>query len=130
MSRTLTGVEKAIAEYIKLRDEKAEIKKRHAAELENINTRMETLEAKFALALEKTKLTSFVTASGTAYPTVRYTATVKDRDAFLAYVRDENVWYLLPSQANDKAVRELNEEGITVPGVEVTGVRRINVKRK
>ena len=72
---------------------------------------------------------SIKTAFGTAYTKSRTSCSVKDREAFYKFALETDNLGAIDMKANAKAVRELNEAGTVVPGVNysetlVVGVRR------
>lgn len=122
------NVEDVIRGFVKLRDKKNEIKRRHSEELAPINEKMATLEAWLQRDLLNRKVQSQKTEAGTAYLSTDARATVKDRDAYLDFVRDKGMWDLLENRVSKTVVRDyLEETGEVVPGVhyEVTQVVRV-----
>ena len=122
------NVEDVVRGYVKLRDMKNEIKRRHSEELAPINEKMATLEAWLQRDLLNRKVQSQKTVAGTAYLSTQATATVKDRDPFLDFVRKREMWDLLENRVSKSVVQDyLEETGEVVPGVhyEVTQVVRV-----
>lgn len=121
-------VEEIVGAYVKLRDYKNHLKRKHSEELAPINEKMALLENWLQRDLLERKVQSQKTAAGTAYLSTDARATVKDRDAYLNFVRDKEMWELLENRASKSVVRDyLEETGEVVPGVhyEVTQVVRV-----
>jgi len=122
------NVEDVVRGFVKLRDKKNEIKKRHSEELAPINEKMATLEAWLQRDLLNRHVQSQKTAAGTAYLSTDARATVKDRDAYLKFVIENEKWDLIENRASKSVVKDyLEETGEVVPGVhyEVTQVVRV-----
>lgn len=122
------NVEDVVRGYVKLRDKKNEIKRRHSEELSPINEKMATLEAWLQRDLVNRSVQSQKTAAGTAYLSTDARATVKDRDAYLQFVIENEKWDLIENRASKTVVQDyLEETGEVVPGVhyEVTQVVRV-----
>jgi len=119
-----------IALYIKLRDKKDALRKEFNKSVEDITAKMDKIEGALAQHFEKVGQTSAKTDAGTAYFKTQVRASVQDRDAFLSFVRDNDMWDFIESKANLTAVQdylESNEEA--PPGVKVTTRRVVNVNR-
>ena len=124
------NVEDVIRGFVKLRDKKNEIKRRHSEELAPINEKMATLEAWLQRDLLNRKVQSQKTEAGTAYLSTDARATVKDRDAYLDFVRDKGMWDLLENRVSKTVVRDyLEETGEVVPGVHYEVSQVVRVRR-
>lgn len=124
------NVEDVVRGFVKLRDKKNEIKRRHSEELAPINEKMATLEAWLQRDLLNRKVQSQKTAAGTAYLSTDARATVKDRDAYLDFVREKEMWDLLENRVSKTVVRDyLEETGEVVPGVHYEVSQVVRVRR-
>ena len=124
------NVEDVIRGFVKLRDKKNEIKRRHSEELAPINEKMATLEAWLQRDLLNRKVQSQKTEAGTAYLSTDARATVKDRDAYLDFVREKGMWDLLENRVSKSVVRDyLEETGEVVPGVHYEVSQVVRVRR-
>jgi hypothetical protein len=91
---------------------------------------MERLEAWFLHQLQENGIESAKTADGTAYQTVRTSATVNDWDVLLTHIVENKLWELLERRVNKTAVEEIIEAaGEPPPGVAIRRERRVNVRR-
>lgn len=124
------NVEDVVRGFVKLRDKKNEIKRRHSEELAPINEKMATLEAWLQRDLLQRKVQSQKTAAGTAYLSTDARATVKDRDAYLNFVKEKEMWDLLENRVSKTVVRDyLEETGEVVPGVHYEVSQVVRVRR-
>lgn len=122
----------AITRYIELRDNKAALKKLHAAELrEKFTDEMEKIEKMFLRAFEKTGQTNAkVKGVGTAYMKARVTDKVEDRTAFLGWVLETGKLEFLESRVSKSALDEYVEEHEDLPpGVKRTIDQTVNIQR-
>lgn len=120
-------LEQMIDNYVKIRDAKDNAKKAFTIETERMTAALVKLEGLILGALEGAE--SIKTQCGTAYTKSRTSCSVKDREAFYQFALDTDNLGVIDMKANAKAVRELNEAGTIVPGVNysetlVVGVRR------
>ena len=116
--------------YIKYRDVKAQHKADYDAKTQKLDLVLEKIEQKLMAYMNETGLESIRTGAGTAYKSVKTTASVADRDIFLDFVRDQDAWELLETRASKKAVedyRAANDE--LPPGINWSAVATINVRR-
>lgn len=125
-------LDELIAKYIKLRDHKAQMKKAFEEEVGKVNAVMEKMEAVILKTFQETGQTSAKTEFGTAYTSARTSATVADRDAFMAWVMtdpDERLMFL-ENRVSKTAVEQFKAANDDIPpGVNwsseiVVGVRR------
>lgn len=119
-----------VQHYVRLRDKKAEMKATYDAETQKLDLVLEKIEQKLMAYFNETGLESVRTGAGTAYRSIKTTASVADRDIFLDFVRDHDAWELLETRAAKKAVedyRAANDE--LPPGVNWSAVATINVRR-
>lgn len=124
-------INEAVALYIQLRDKKAEMKADFDAQLAEVQDRLDKIEIKLLEAFQKVGVESVKTEFGTAYTSVRTSATVADKDAFFEFVRENEEWPLLEVRCSKVAVQEYrqahNDE--LPPGVNVSEERVVNVRR-
>jgi hypothetical protein len=121
----------AVSLYIRLRDRKAAMKKEFEVSIAPLNEKMDKLEAKLLEVFNTTGMESVRTEFGTAYSTVRSSATVADRDSFISYVRSHDDWALLevrPAKLAIEEFRAANDGGLP-PGINFTEERVVNVRR-
>lgn len=121
----------AVSLYIKLRDQKAQMKAEFDASVAPIQEKMDKLEAKLLEVFNQTGMDSVKTEFGTAYATVRATASIADRDAFMDYVKAHEEWSLLEVRASKSAIeqfRSANDNELP-PGVNLREERVVNIRR-
>lgn len=121
----------AVSLYIKLRDKKAEIKAAMDEQIKPLQEKMDRLEAKLLEAFQTTGVDSVKTEFGTAYTSVRTTASIADRDAFMEFVKAHEEWSLLEVRAAKTAIeqyRAANDDELP-PGVNIREERVVNVRR-
>lgn len=126
----MADVNDVIAAYIKLRDERDSIKERHKGELRPVLDKMEKLENWLHRKLNNDGLKNFKGKAGTAFLKNRTSVTVKDREVFFDFVREQERWDLIDTRASSTAVQDFMEEheapppGVDVRTEEVCQVRR------
>jgi hypothetical protein len=121
----------AVSLYIQLRDKKAQMKAEHDAAVAPVQEKMDKLEAKLLEVFNQTGMDSVKTEFGTAYTTVRSTASVADRDVFMEFVKTREEWSLLEVRAAKSAIeqfRSANDNELP-PGVNLREERVVNVRR-
>ena len=118
-----------VEQYIKLRDYKTKAKKAFDDSMKRINEGVEKLDAEILAALQEQGLQNVKTNSGTAYINTMSSATVKDRVAFEEWAQATGNTGAMDIRANKKAIRELLEEGESVPGVSYNERITIGVRR-
>lgn len=124
-------INEAVELYIKMRDKKAQMKAEFDEKIAPLNEKMEKLEAKLLQAFQTLGMDSVKTEFGTAYTTVRTSASVADKDAFMNFVKEQGEWSLLEIRAAKVAVeqfREANDNELP-PGIDIREERVVNVRR-
>lgn len=124
-------INEAVELYIKMRDKKAQMKAEFDEKIAPLNEKMEKLEAKLLQAFQTLGMDSVKTEFGTAYTTVRTSASVADKDAFMNFVKEQGEWSLLEIRAAKLAVeqfREANDNELP-PGINIREERVVNVRR-
>jgi hypothetical protein len=119
-----------VAKYIEYRDMKAALKAEYDLKAAKIDEQLEKIEAKLLEVLDQTGGKSFSTPAGTAYISVRSSASVADREAFMEFVKRKEEWPLLEVRASKTAVqqfRDLNND--LPPGINWREERVVNIRR-
>lgn len=120
----------AVSLYIKLRDEKAQLKAEFDAQVAPLQEKMDKLEAKLLEVLEKTGMDSVKTEFGTAYKTVRSTASIADRSAFMDFIKSHEEWGLLEVRVSKAGVEQYRSANDDIPpGVNLREERVVNIRR-
>lgn len=121
----------AVSLYIQLRDKKAQMKAEFDSQVAPLQEKMDKLEAKLLDVFNQTGMDSVKTEFGTAYATVRTTASVADRESFMDYVKANEEWALLEVRVSKSAVdqfRSANDNELP-PGVNIREERVVNIRR-
>lgn len=119
-----------VAKYIELRDQKAQLKTEYDIQIAPIEAKMSKIEGKLLEVLDQTGGKSFNTPHGTAYVSVRTTASVADREAFFDFVKQNEEWPLMEVRASKLAVEQyksVNQE--LPPGINWREERVVNIRR-
>lgn len=123
-------VSEAVALYIELRDQKASMKAEFEESLKPINEKMDKLEAKLLETMDLLGSDSMKTESGTAYVSLRTSASVADREVFMDHVKKNDDWGLLEVRAAKAGVEAYKaEHGDIPPGVNLREERTVNIRR-
>lgn len=126
----MADVERIVEAFVKLRDHKMKVQKRHKEELAPINEKMDRLAGWLQSDLLQRKVQSQKTAAGTAYLSTDSSATVKDRDAYLKFVIENEMWDLIENRVSKTAVRDYLERTNEVPpGVNYVTTQVVRVRR-
>lgn len=123
-------VDAVVAAYIKLRDSKEQLARKHKDELAPITEQMARLESWLQKHLLDAGVESMKTRAGTAFLQTATSATVRDWAATLDWIKDRDEWSFLEARVNKSAVKDYMEStGDVPPGIDfksnvVTRVRR------
>lgn len=126
----LTPADK-VAAYIKLRDHKRAAEDEFKKSMERVNSAMEKLEGELLQHLMDTGASSLsADGIGTVYRNTRTSASVQNRDEFFAWAMECGV-EAMDIKANAAFVKEyMTDHGVVVPGVKLTMVDTVGVRRK
>jgi hypothetical protein len=123
-------IEEVVKGYVSLRDKKTEMKRGHTEELAPINEKMKLVENWLLRDLLSRGVQSQKTAEGTAFLQKSTTATVKDRDAFLKFVRENEMWDLIENRvAKSVVVDHLENTGDVIPGANYEATQVVRIRR-
>lgn len=118
------------AKYIELRDLKAQMKAQADAAAAPVQEALEIIESALLKQMQETGTTALKTTAGTAFISERTSATVADWDAFLGFVRKNDLWNLLNHAANKTGVQEFAAQNNDLPpGVNWRVEKTVNVRR-
>jgi hypothetical protein len=119
-----------VANYIRLRDHKKAATEEFNKSMERVTLAMEKLEAELLNDLNISGAKSLACPEGTVYRQVQLSATVENRDQFRDFVVSQNLWEAMDIKANKTFVREyMDTNGATVPGVKVTQIATVGIRR-
>ncbi len=125
------NIAKRIGQYVQLRDKIAEIKARHEAELKPYADALVTLNGVLLENLNATGGDSLtIRGVGTAYKTVKKSASVADPQVFKAFVIGGAHWSLIDFRANPTGVEAfITDTAEPPPGVNFRQVAVVGVRR-
>lgn len=123
------NTQERISNYVRLRDFKKAADAEFKKSMERCNDAMRKLEGELMKDIEASGGNSLSGDGGTVYTTIKSTASIKDRDAFLRFVFQTKNLEVLDVRANKAIVRELGAKGTVVPGVNYTEVKVIGVRK-
>ena len=105
--------------YLKLRDERARIKKEFEAADKELRSKQDRLEAALLKHLEENKTESARTESGTFFRQVKITPTAADWQVVYDYIKDNDAWEMLQKRLTVGFVKTYMDEhdGVPPPGV-------------
>lgn len=108
--------DRLIAGYVRLRDLRAQRKKRYENEDENDRKHMYAIEVELLRRLnERGTDSTSARGVGTAYRYIKPSCTVADWDSFFKFVRENNAWEFLTHAASKEAVAAFREETDDLP---------------
>lgn len=123
-------IDKVVAAYITLRDNKKELQGQHKEELADLNAKMQTMEGWLMRELNKLGVESAKTEAGTAYKSKRTSVKVQDFEAFIQFVRENDFWHMLDRRASKAAAEEfLEAQGELPPGLSITVDQNVLIRR-
>lgn len=123
-------MEALIEKYIELRDAKTLLNNAHKAKVAKLDDVMTKIEGFILEAFNEQGVESARCSTGTAYKSVRTTASVADWDATLDYIKTNELWAMLEKRVNKTVVEEFRlEKGDLPPGLNWREEVTINVRR-
>lgn len=124
------AVNKRIAQYVQIRDELAKKKEAYENSIKPLVEVQNLLTGWLQEFLDQAGAESVKTKHGTCYQNTRYSASLADPDAFMAFVRSTNNYDLLDRKANVTAIREfVVEKNVLPPGVNLSAIKTVGVRR-
>lgn len=123
-------VAEMIEKYIALRSRKREIENVHKAQLAPFNEALTKLGGLILLELDKNKVNSMRSDSGTVFKALETSVTVKDWPATLGYIQANEAWELLEARVSKTAaLATLEETERPIPGVHITQENVLRVRK-
>lgn len=129
MSEVEMTPKEMVDNYIKLRDYEKKAKAEFDKSMERVKKGKLKLENELLKHLNETEQNSIASDAGTAYVITRTSASVKDPEAFLSFIRDSGLWEALDVRANKKFVEEQTAKAAMVPGVKLSSMNTVGVRR-
>jgi hypothetical protein len=118
--------------FIALRDRRAQRKAAYSADDEGDKGKQDKIEIEFLRRFNERGIDNVSTRGvGTAYRTLRTSATVADWDTLLEHVVENKAWELLEHRVSKSAVsqyKDIHEE--LPPGVNISETQVVNFRRK
>lgn len=119
-----------IRAYMKLRNQKAEMKAAYEASVASIDSKMEKLEAYLHAQMLADGVTSYKSEHGTAYLSTTDTATVSDWEAVVEYIKSNDAYDMLERRVSKTAVRAYMErDGQVPPGITFGQRQSVNFRK-
>lgn len=123
-------IDEIVSYYIQLRDKKKELSDVLANKLKETNDMLGELEQFIKNKAEADDVTAFKTKHGTAYLETAASSSVKDWDALLAFIKENDLFYMLNKAVSKVAVKDyLDEHKELPPGVNYTTRVSVKVRR-
>lgn len=127
---TVVTVDKRVEQYIQIRDELARRKKAYEESIEKLVEAQNMLTGWMQNFLDQSGADSIKTAHGTCYTSTKYSASLADPAAFMAYVKESGKFDLLDRKANVTACKDfVAEHGVPPAGVNMSAIKTIGVRR-
>jgi hypothetical protein len=124
--------DRVIEAYVATRDEISKLKKAFDAQVADMKALQEKRENWLQGEMDKLGLNSFKGEHGTAFVKYKDSATVADRENFLAWVNGdwESNQHFLENRVSKAAVKQRLEDGKTLPpGVNYVKIKGVNIRR-
>lgn len=117
--------------YIKLRDARDELKRKHRDELAPYNDKMQKMELFLLGELNRLESDSIaIKGVGTAFKSTRTSSKVEDWETTLDAIKEHELWHMLERRISKAALEEYIEaNGDTLPGVSINREITVNVRR-
>jgi hypothetical protein len=124
-------LELSAAEYIRLRELKAEIAARHKKELAEVESQLDTVDSFLLGKLQELGVDSVKAGGATVYFQTEMRANIADKGAFMDFIRERGQPELLQTRVSSTVLREFMEAngGHTPPGVTANFERVIRVRK-
>jgi hypothetical protein len=125
-----TNITRLVSSYIMARDLKAKLKADFEAKVEPLTLAMDKTEAAILQFFDTHNMDSAKCEAGTAYKTMKSSATVADMDAFLGFVRANEAWHFLEKRVAKTQVDEYVAAHQNLPpGVNYSRIAAVNIRR-
>lgn len=126
-----TKIADMVEQYVRLRDTLAEADKKHKEKTAGARAYLEGLNGALLDAIQQVGGDSVKTPHGTAYRTIKKSATIADGAVFRGYVIANQSYDLVDWRANASAVSKFSDDngGQLPPGVNYSTVSLVGVRR-
>lgn len=124
------SMEDLVRQFIKLRDKKSQLKAEYEAKVAPLDDVQNKIEALLLQRFQEMGVESVKTPAGTAYTTVRTSASVADWDSFLSFVKDNDSFEMLERRVSKTAVEQYKAAHSDLPpGLNWSESRSVNFRR-
>lgn len=125
-----TNIDALVGQYVKLRDKIKAADDAHKEKMAPAKGYLEKLNNALLAQLQTIGADSAKTPHGTAYQTIKRTASIADSSEFRGFVIENRAWDMADWKANAPAVEEyLTENQVLPPGVNLNSVTVVGVRR-
>jgi len=126
------SVDKLVAVYIKMRDERDRLKRDMEIQIENIEGQMKVINAELLDICKEAGVDSFRTPFGTAYRTIKSRYWTNDWESFHTFMKENEAMELLERRIHQSNMKQFLEENPdTHPaGLQVEKEYAITIRRK
>jgi hypothetical protein len=126
------SVDKLVAVYIKMRDERDRLKRDMEMQIENIESQMKVINAELLDICKEAGVDSFRTPFGTAYRTIKSRYWTNDWESFHTFMKENEAMELLERRIHQSNMKQFLEENPdTHPaGLQVEKEYAITIRRK
>ncbi len=123
--------DRAVAEYIRLRDMKGAIEARHKEELAEVRKQLEAADAWLLNHMQTMGVESFKAGGATVFFATEMRANIGDKGALMNHIRETGDVELLQSRVSTTVLKEWMERnnGLTPPGVAASFERTVRVRK-
>lgn len=116
--------------YVQLRDKRAQRKAAYENDDADDKSKQERVESELLRRFQESGMESVRTKSGTAYKSIKTSATIADWDEFFQYVVENQAWELVGRHCSKDGVKEYKEANSAVPpGINWREELTVNVRR-
>jgi hypothetical protein len=123
-------MEKRIQQFIAVRDFIKEQDDAHKAKMKDHRATLDRLTGLIQVFMDENKLENLKTKFGTAYTSVKRTASLADPDVFMNYVIENKAFDLLDRRANSTAVQAfVDKHKVLPPGCNLNSIANVGVRR-
>lgn len=119
-----------IAKYLELRARKAKLEEEQALARQPFNDAMDMIEGEMSSRLLARGANNSKTDNGTAYRSKVVKYKVTDREAFLGFVRERDLWNLMSVNTLKEGMDEFVEsQNALPPGTDATAIESTNFRK-
>jgi hypothetical protein len=116
--------------YIKVREKKSRLKAAYDAEVKQYDELQDKIEALLLAKFGELGVDSVKTENGTAYTSVRSSASIADWDTFWAFVKEHGAYEMIERRVSKAAVEQYKSANDDLPpGLNWSETRVVNFRR-